>query len=147
MEREVRHPYLFTLCGFVLCVMFLGNLARADSSIPPRTIPVYLNMSEAQEARLQGNMLAFHSSVAFTPEVNMRVFSGDIGVQSVRFGEWITVHLTLLSSSFRCRDYQNQYRLEVGKNILRQGVVVTPRLTVEGDSTVCRLDIIASENR
>ena len=35
MEREVRHPYLFTLCGFVLCFMFLGNLVRADGSYPP----------------------------------------------------------------------------------------------------------------
>lgn len=31
MEREVRHPLLFTICGFVLCFMFAGNLARAES--------------------------------------------------------------------------------------------------------------------
>ncbi|WP_281648836.1 hypothetical protein [Parendozoicomonas sp. Alg238-R29] len=147
MEREVRHPYMFALCGFVLCFMFLGSLVRADGSLPPKTMPIYLNMSEAQEARLKGFMLVYDKPVDMTSSVSTRVFSGDIGVQSVVMGEWIAVNLTLISSIFPCKDYQNQHRIEVGKGALSQGVVVTPRLTVEGDSTVCRLDIIASENR
>lgn len=42
MEREVRHPLLFTICGFVLCFMFAGNLARAE---PPEDMTFETNTS------------------------------------------------------------------------------------------------------
>lgn len=42
MEREVRHPLLFTICGFVLCFMFAGNLARAE---PPEDMTFDKNIS------------------------------------------------------------------------------------------------------
>ena len=141
MEREVRHPYLFTLCGFVLCFMFIGNLARADRPYPAKGIPVYLNMHNAQESRLQANMLAYSSPVALSSEVNIRVFAGTIGVQTVLYREWIAVSLTLGDIIHLCKDYQNQHRIEVGKGELTGGVVIEPRLTVEGNSTVCRLDM------
>ena len=47
MEREVRHPLLFTICGFVLCFMFAGNLARAE---PPEDMTFDKNTSSSSSS-------------------------------------------------------------------------------------------------
>ncbi|CAM3815696.1 hypothetical protein [Parendozoicomonas haliclonae] len=140
MNREVRHPFLFTLCGFVLCIMFAGNLAVAQE---PRQ--VYLNMKNIQEYEMYGYVLVYKNPLDHRSTTNLRVFQGGIGVLDVLPGEWVAIDVIQVGTSWRCKTYQNEHRLLMGQGVLSQSVVISPTLQVEGDKGVCRLNITAAE--
>ncbi len=151
MERDVRHPHLFTLCGFVLCIMFASNLALAATVSPPKkpTVMIYLRVSDLVGTGMDGFIATYAREHSQQYSTLTRVIpDGDMNMERIRayVGEWVTVNLTQISALYRCKNYQDAYRFQVGKGALMQDAVITPRLTVERESTVCRLDISAAAN-
>ena len=140
MEKDVHHSYLYTLCAFILCFMFVGSIARAEEPFP-----VFLNMSSIDEYQMRGYVQVYQNQLDMSSSALLRVFPGNMGMQTVVPGEWIAINLVQISAIYPCKNYQEQHRIQVGEGVLSQAVIVTPRLTVEGSTTVCRLDIAAAD--
>ncbi|MCL6270708.1 hypothetical protein M3P05_12315 [Sansalvadorimonas sp. 2012CJ34-2] len=141
MERDVRHPSLFTLCGLVLCLMFMGNLAKAEEPLA-----IYLNMSDFTNEQYRGFMQVYDEPLDQTSEALLRVYPGAIRMMDVEPGEWVAINVAMISTIFPCKNNQDEHRIEVGTGSLTQSVIITPRLAVEGNSSVCRLEIVAADS-
>ncbi len=140
MERDVRHPSLFTLCGLVLCLMFMGNLAKASEPLA-----IYLNMTDFT-SQYMGVIQVYDEPQSQSDKVSLRVYPGAIRIVDVNRGEWLAINVSRNSVIFPCKDSKNEHRIQAGKGAIAQAVIVTPRVAVEGDKPVCRLEIVVADH-
>ena len=140
MERDVRHPSLFALCGLVLCLMFMGNLAKAQEPLA-----LYLNMSDFTDDFYRGFVQVYEEPLDHNSEALLRVFPEAIRAMEVEPGEWIAVNVSLIGTIYPCKNNQNKHRMEVGTGSVPQPVIITPQLVSEGNRSVCRLEIISAD--
>ncbi len=138
MNKDIRHPFLFTLCGFVLCIMFAGNLAQARE-----TIQVSLDMSGVNDHKMVGYIFIYKHYNDTRSARALKVPQREFGALVVNKNEWVAINLVKLSTIWLCKFGQNNHRMLVRQDgVLDQSTVFVPTKVVANGYSVCELEVL-----